>query len=79
MILSEITASLDVERKTTQSMQTRPSLFHFVNEGESAPSINRSTNIGILASAIDWELMVNLKKQRDSQQTSQKPLYVLTC
>ncbi|KAH3858895.1 hypothetical protein DPMN_101539 [Dreissena polymorpha] len=43
-------------------MQTRPTLINFVKE-RSAPRSNGYTNSGILASARDWERMVDLKKK----------------
>ncbi|KAH3858661.1 hypothetical protein DPMN_101286 [Dreissena polymorpha] len=43
-------------------MQTRPTLIDFVKE-RSAPRSNGYTNSGILASARDWERMVDLMKK----------------
>jgi len=60
-ILSVIAASLDAARKKKLPVQTKPKLINFVKEGGSVTSSRRST--GLLTTARDWDILVDLKKQ----------------
>ena len=62
-ILGEIAASLDVAWKKKPTGQTKPTFINFIQEGGKALMNNRSTEIGLLVAARDWELLVDLKGQ----------------
>ncbi|XP_061778568.1 uncharacterized protein LOC133569990 [Nerophis ophidion] len=60
-ILAQLAEGVEQARNRTRQLSNGPRFIHFIRAGESAAAGGR--NKGILATASDWEMRVDLKKQ----------------
>ena len=60
-MLAEIAAVIDVARKKVGPLRQGPCFINFVKPGETGPGAPKQE--GVLATAKDWELRVDLGKQ----------------
>ena len=78
-ILAQLADGVEQARKKPKGLSTGPHFINFIRSGENAAAGQRSK--GILASANDWEMQVDLKKQlkfpEEIAHTSLRPDMVL--